>query len=42
MLPIRDQVCDAFISIAVIHHFSNEEIRLKAIEEMIRITKVGG
>jgi ubiquinone/menaquinone biosynthesis C-methylase UbiE len=21
-LPLRDQVCDAFISIAVIHHFS--------------------
>lgn len=31
-LPIRNEICDAFISIAVIHHFSNEEIRLKAIE----------
>lgn len=31
-LPIRNEVCDAFISIAVIHHFSNEEITLKAIE----------
>lgn len=41
-LPIRDQVCDAFISIAVIHHFSSEDIRLKAIEEMIRIVKIGG
>lgn len=32
MLPIRDGICDAFISIAVIHHFSNEAIRLKAIK----------
>ena len=31
LLPIRNEVCDAFISIAVIHHFSNDEIRLKAI-----------
>lgn len=41
-LPIRDKACDAFISIAVIHHFSSDPIRLKSIEEMIRITKIGG
>lgn len=41
-LPVRDSTCDAFISIAVIHHFSNIELRLKAISEMTRITKVGG
>ena len=33
-LPVRDSTCDAFISIAVIHHFSNFELRLKAISEM--------
>ena len=41
-LPLRANICDAFICIAVIHHFSNEDIRNKAIEEMIRVTKVGG
>lgn len=30
-LPFRDQICDAFISIAVIHHFSTDKLRLKAI-----------
>lgn len=30
-LPVRDSVCDAFISIAVIHHFSNAQLRHRAI-----------
>lgn len=41
-LPLRNSICDAFISIAVIHHFSKEELRQKAITEAIRVTKVGG
>lgn len=31
-LPLREQTCDAFISIAVIHHFSNEALRHRAID----------
>jgi len=30
-LPLRDEACDAFISIAVIHHFSTDEQRLRAV-----------
>lgn len=41
-LPVRSGVCDGFISIAVVHHFSTEKIRHRAIDEMTRILKVGG
>ena len=30
------------MSIAVIHHFCNEERRIKALSELIRVTKIGG
>lgn len=33
---------DYVISVAVIHHFSTEERRLEAINELVRITKPGG
>lgn len=41
-LPLRPDTCDAFISIAVIHHFSTDPQRLKAIRELVRVTRVGG
>jgi ubiquinone/menaquinone biosynthesis C-methylase UbiE len=41
-LPLRAESCDAFISIAVIHHFSNEALRHRAIDELTRVTRVGG
>ena len=41
-LPIRTESFDAAISIAVIHHFSNELLRIKALKEIIRIVKKGG
>jgi SAM-dependent methyltransferase len=41
-LPLRPQTCDAFISIAVVHHFSIEAQRVRAIREMVRATRVGG
>ncbi|XP_028656230.2 alkylated DNA repair protein alkB homolog 8 [Erpetoichthys calabaricus] len=41
-IPIRDGICDACISIAVIHHFSTKGRRLAAIKELMRILKPGG
>jgi len=41
-LPYEDNFFDVTISIAVIHHLSTIERRKKAIEEMLRVTKVGG
>mmetsp|Transcript_12537 Transcript_12537/g.18944 ORF Transcript_12537/g.18944 Transcript_12537/m.18944 type:complete len:275 (+) Transcript_12537:46-870(+) len=41
-LPFRDQCFDAAICVAVIHHMSSEQRRRKAIEELLRIIKVGG
>lgn len=41
-LPVRSSTFDAAISIAVVHHFSNDLLRLKAIREIVRILKVGG
>ena len=38
-LPIRTESFDAAISIAVIHHFSNELLRIQALREIIRIVK---
>ncbi len=41
-LPFRSNVFDSVISIAVIHHFSNKALRKQAINELIRITEIGG
>lgn len=41
-LPFGNDFADAVISIAVIHHLSTKERRIKAILEMIRICKIGG
>jgi SAM-dependent methyltransferase len=41
-IPIRDNTFDASISIAVIHHLSTEERRIKSIEEIVRVTKPYG
>ncbi|KAI8069141.1 S-adenosyl-L-methionine-dependent methyltransferase [Gongronella butleri] len=41
-LPYRDNAFDFAISIAVIHHFSTEQRRKEAIEELMRIVKPNG
>ncbi|XP_010865105.2 probable tRNA methyltransferase 9B [Esox lucius] len=41
-LPYRDSCFDAVLSIAVIHHLSTKERRIRAIKEMARILCVGG
>jgi len=41
-IPFRSHFFDTVISIAVIHHLSTEERRLKAIKELFRILRVGG
>ncbi|MBN3281762.1 TRM9B methyltransferase, partial [Polyodon spathula] len=41
-LPYRDGCFDAILSIAVIHHFSTKERRIRAIQEMARTLRVGG
>ncbi|KAM4701104.1 putative tRNA methyltransferase 9B [Discoglossus pictus] len=41
-LPYRTNCFDAVLSIAVIHHFSTKDRRIRAIQEMTRILKVGG
>lgn len=41
-LPIKTGYADHAISIAVIHHFSTDELRLRAMEEILRIVKTGG
>ncbi|CAI2387862.1 unnamed protein product [Moneuplotes crassus] len=41
-LALKDKIFDSVISIAVIHHFSSEKLRIKAIQELKRICKVGG
>ena len=41
-LPVKTESFDAAISIAVIHHFSNELLRIQALKEMFRIVKKGG
>jgi tRNA (uracil-5-)-methyltransferase TRM9 len=41
-LPFPTDQFDYTLSVAVVHHLSNEERRLKAIEELIRVTKPGG
>jgi SAM-dependent methyltransferase len=41
-LPITDNYFDNTISIAVIHHLEKQEDRIKALSELLRITKPGG
>lgn len=41
-IPMRTKSCDAAICIAVMHHLSTKERRLRCIAELARIVKVGG
>ncbi|XP_077396378.1 putative tRNA methyltransferase 9B isoform X2 [Festucalex cinctus] len=41
-LPYRDGCFDAVLSIAVIHHLSTKERRIRAIREMARTLRAGG
>lgn len=41
-LPYKTGFGDAAISIAVLHHLSTENRRKKAIEELVRVVKMGG
>lgn len=41
-LPFREKCFDYALSIAVIHHFSTEQRRQKAIQELIRCVRCGG
>lgn len=41
-LPISNNIADAVMSIAVIHHFCNQERRIQALKELFRILKPGG
>lgn len=41
-LPYRSNLFDGLICIAVIHHLSSEERRLKALLEMARVLRPGG
>lgn len=41
-LPLRSASFDSLISIAVIHHFSTDSLRVQALNEMHRILKPGG
>ncbi|XP_006134278.2 putative tRNA methyltransferase 9B isoform X1 [Pelodiscus sinensis] len=41
-LPYRNECFDTVLSIAVIHHFSTKERRVRAIKEMARILRVRG
>ncbi|EFA02043.1 alkylated DNA repair protein alkB homolog 8 [Tribolium castaneum] len=41
-LPLKNSSADAVISIAVIHHLSTPERRLKALKEIVRILRIGG
>lgn len=42
LLPFRDNMFDAVISVAVIHHFSTHERREQAVKELYRILKPNG
>ncbi|ANQ07022.1 Uncharacterized protein PCOAH_00014240 [Plasmodium coatneyi] len=41
-IPLRSNIADLCISIAVIHHIGTHEKRRQAVAEMVRCTKVGG
>jgi len=42
LVPYRDNYADIVISIAVLHHFSSIEHRIRAIEECFRVLAPGG
>lgn len=42
LLPMRSLSVDSIISIAVVHHFSTDSLRIQALREMHRILKIGG
>jgi SAM-dependent methyltransferase len=41
-VPLKNELADAAICIAVIHHLANEENRISALMEMKRLVKPGG
>ena len=41
-LPLRSNTFDSVISIAVVHHFSTNSLRVQALSEMHRILRQGG
>ena len=41
-IPFNDSTYDYTLCIAVLHHLSTHEKRIKAVEELVRITKPGG
>lgn len=41
-IPFNDNIFDYTLCIAVIHHLSSKTKRIKAIKELIRVTKKGG
>ena len=41
-VPLRAKSCDAAICIAVMHHLSTKERRIRCIEELVRVVRVGG
>ncbi|KOB87105.1 hypothetical protein PFDG_02933 [Plasmodium falciparum Dd2] len=41
-IPLRSNLADLCISIAVIHHLGTHEKRKQAVKEMVRCTKIGG
>ena len=41
-IPFRSESVDYVLSIAVLHHFSTHERRMRALQELLRILKVGG
>jgi len=41
-LPFKSGCMDGIISIAVLHHLTNECDRLKFIQELVRVLKIGG
>ena len=42
MVPYRSRVFDYALNIAVLHHISSEERRVRMCEETLRVVKVGG
>ncbi len=41
-LPYRSSVFDSIMCVAVIHHLASEERRLRALEELVRVTALKG
>ncbi|GLV35618.1 uncharacterized protein CBL_01232 [Carabus blaptoides fortunei] len=41
-IPLKNDIADGIISIAVIHHLANEDRRIQAVKEIIRVLTIGG